>query len=152
MPTIFVIAGCNGAGKTTLCKTLLPDVLEVKEFVNADEIARGLSPFNPEGAAFSAGRIMLKRIQELAKEKTDFAIETTLSSKTYQSIFKQLRSKGYEIVLIFVYLESVQDAMKRVATRVKERGHNIPGEVIKRRYGRGLMNLKKYTSIWRTDG
>lgn len=143
MPTIYVIAGCNGAGKTTLCKTLLPDYLKVKEFVNADEIARGLSPFNPEGAAFAAGRIMLERIHELASEKKDFAIETTLSSKTYEQMFRRLQSNGYEIVLLFVFVDSVQEAIRRVAARVKDGGHNIPLETIKRRYERGLRNLRK---------
>jgi predicted ABC-type ATPase len=142
MPTLFVIAGCNGAGKTTLSKNLLPDYLGVKEFVNADEIARGLSPFNPEGAAFSAGRIMLQRIDELAKDRKDFAIETTLSTKTFELLFKELKSKRYEIVLLFVYLGSSKEAIKRVQKRVKEGGHNIPREIIERRYIRGLNNLR----------
>jgi len=148
MPTLFVIAGCNGAGKTTLSKNLLPEYLGVKEFVNADEIARGLSPFNPEGVAFTAGRIMLERIHELAKEKKDFAIETTLSSKSYESLFKELKAKRYEIILLFVYLSSSKEAIKRVAKRVSEGGHNIPKEIIERRYERGLKNFKEvYLSI-----
>ncbi len=148
MPTLFVIAGCNGAGKTTLSKNLLPEYLGVKEFVNADEIARGLSPFNPEGVAFTAGRIMLERIQELARERKDFAIETTLATKTYESLFKELKAMRYEIVLLFVYLDSPKEALKRVAKRVKEGGHNIPKEIIERRYERGLKNFKEiYLSI-----
>ncbi len=151
MPTLFVIAGCNGAGKTTLSKNLLPEYLGVKEFVNADEIARGLSPFNPEGVAFTAGRIMLERIQELAKEKKDFAIETTLATKTYESLFKELKAKRYEIVLLFVYLNSSKEAIKRVAKRVSEGGHNIPKEIIERRYERGLKNFREiYLNL--TDG
>ncbi len=148
MPTLFVIAGCNGAGKTTLSKNLLPEYLGVKEFVNADEIARGLSPFNPEGVAFTAGRIMMERIQELARERKDFAIETTLATKTYESLFKELKAMRYEIVLLFVYLDSPKEALKRVAKRVKEGGHNIPKEIIERRYERGLKNFKEiYLSI-----
>jgi predicted ABC-type ATPase len=141
MPTLYVIAGCNGAGKTTLSKNLLPEYLGVKEFVNADEIARGLSPFNAEGVAFAAGRIMLERIHELANEGADFAIETTLSSQTYASLFKELKAKGYKIFLLFVYLRSVNEALKRVKQRVKNGGHNIPEGVIERRYNRGLKNL-----------
>jgi predicted ABC-type ATPase len=143
MPTLFVIAGCNGAGKTTLSKNLLPEYLGVKEFVNADEIARGLSPFNPEGVAFTAGRIMLERIRELAKEKIDFAIETTLASRTYESLFKALKAEKYKIVLLFVFLSSSKEAIRRVKIRVDEGGHNIPREVIERRYERGLKNFKE---------
>lgn len=138
MPTLFVIAGCNGAGKTTLSKNLLPDYLGVKEFVNADEIARGLSPFNPEGVAFAAGRIMLERIRGLAADKTDFAIETTLATKVYAPLFKELRQKKYEIVLLFVYLSSTKEAIRRVKKRVSMGGHNIPKEVVERRFKRGL--------------
>lgn len=142
MPQLFVIAGCNGAGKTTLCQALLPNYLGVKEFVNADEIARGLSPFNPGEAAFAAGRIMLQRIRELSKEGIDFAIETTLSSKTYQPLFKQLKTEyDYEIILMFVYLSSAEEAVKRVSVRVQEGGHGLPASVIRRRYKRGLKNL-----------
>ncbi len=148
MPTLYVIAGCNGAGKTTLSKNLLPDYLGVKEFVNADEIARGLSPFNAEGVAFAAGRIMLERIRELANERADFAIETTLSTLSYASLFRDLKTKGYEIFLLFVYLQNVNEALKRVRQRVKSGGHNIPEDVIERRYNRGLKNLTKtYLSI-----
>lgn len=138
MPTLFVIAGCNGAGKTTLSKNLLPTYMGVREFVNADEIARGLSPFNPEGVAFTAGRIMLERIRELAGDKVDFAIETTLATKTYELLFKELKNNKYKIVLLFVYLGSYKEAIKRVKKRVSKGGHNIPTEVIERRYERGL--------------
>ena len=148
MPTLFVIAGCNGAVKTTLSKNLLPEYLGVKEFVNADEIARGLSPFNPEGVAFTAGRIMLERIQELAKEKKDFAIETTLATKTYESLFKELQSDGYDIILLFFFLNSFEMAKERVRKRVEQGGHSIPLEVIERRYSRGIQNLvNSYISI-----
>ncbi|HWB63119.1 MAG TPA: hypothetical protein VG603_06385 [Chitinophagales bacterium] len=102
MPTMYVIAGCNGAGKTTLSKNLLPGYLGVKEFVNADEIARGLSPFNPNGVAFMAGRIMLERIRELADENEDFAIETTLSTRSYAQLIKDLK-KGATKYFYFLY-------------------------------------------------
>jgi len=138
MPTLYVIAGCNGAGETTLSKNLLPNFLGVKEFVNADEIARGLSPFNAESVAFAAGRIMLKRIHELIAEKKDFAIETTLASKSYVPLFRRMKKGGYEIFFLFVYLQSIKEAIKRVQQRVKEGGHSIPEDVIIRRYNRGL--------------
>ncbi len=143
MPNLFVIAGCNGAGKTTLSKQLLPEHLKIKEFVNADEIAKGISPFNPEGVAFTAGRVMLERIAELAKNKVDFAIETTLATKTYEHLFKKMKANGYEIILLFVYLSSHKEAEKRVSARVKKGGHNIAPEVIKRRYERGLKNFRE---------
>jgi predicted ABC-type ATPase len=141
MPTLYVIAGCNGAGKTTLSKNLLPGHLGVIEFVNADEIARGLSPFNPEGVAFSAGRIMLQRIDELIAEQKNFAIETTLSTRSYAPLFKELQKNGYQIFLLFVYMQNVNEAKRRVNQRVKEGGHNIPENVIERRFIRGLKNL-----------
>lgn len=143
MPTLYVIAGCNGAGKTTLSKNILPGYLGIKEFVNADEIARGLSPFNPEGAAFTAGRIMLERIHTLVKEKEDFAIETTLSTLSYAPLFKELHKKGYEVFLLFVCIPNVSEAIKRVKQRVKEGGHHIPDNIVKRRFERGLKNLSK---------
>ena len=141
MPTLYVIAGCNGAGKTTLSKKLLPEYLGVKEFVNADEIARGLSPFNAEGVAFSAGRITLERIRELVAEGTDFAIETTLATRSYASLFKELKAKGYKIFILFVYLHHIDEAIKRVKQKVKHGGHNIPQNIIERRFERGLKNL-----------
>ena len=139
---MIVLAGCNGAGKTTLSKRLLPKFLEVKEFVNADEIARGLSPYNPEGASFAAGRIMLERIRSLAVEQIDFAIETTLSTKTYASLFLELKERGYSIILIFVFLDSAEEAKTRVRKRVESGGHGISAEIVERRYKRGTENFK----------
>jgi predicted ABC-type ATPase len=147
MPDLYIISGPNGAGKTTAAKTILPETLGIKEFVNADEIARGLSPFNPEGASFEAGRIMLNRIHQLFKEKKSFSIETTLSSKTYLPLIKEMKQKGYTITLIFLWLRNVEIAKYRVAKRVSEGGHNIPVDVIERRYKRGLLNLEKYLSL-----
>jgi predicted ABC-type ATPase len=129
MSKLYIIAGCNGAGKTTASYTILPEILDCREFVNADEIAKGLSPFQPEKVAFEAGRIMLHRIQELINGKVDFAFETTLSSKTYLHTIKQAKSTGYEIVLIFFWLESVELAKSRVRKRVSEGGHNIPEDI-----------------------
>lgn len=141
MPNLYIIAGCNGAGKTTASYTVLPELLNCNEFVNADNIAAGLSPFNPESVALEAGRIMLQRIDELLSRGVDFAFETTLSTRSYVSLVKRARQKGYEVTLLFFWLSSPQMAMERVAKRVSRGGHNIPVDVIERRYYRGIRNL-----------
>ncbi len=138
---LYVIAGCNGAGKTTASFTILPDILECKEFVNADEIARGLSPFQPEKVSFEAGRIMLNRINELLNEKVSFAFETTLSTKSYKNTIIEAKKCGYQITLLFFWLQSIGLAQERVKTRVSEGGHNIDNDIISRRYIRGIVNL-----------
>jgi predicted ABC-type ATPase len=141
MPTLYIIAGPNGAGKTTASYTLLPDMLDCREFVNADEIARGLSPFNPESMAFEAGRIMLQRIEQLVKSKSTFAFETTLSTRSYTDLVSRCQLAGYHVVLIFLWLNSPELAIERVKSRVAKGGHNIPEDVIRRRYERGLKNF-----------
>lgn len=134
-------AGCNGAGKTTASFTILPEMLNCKEFVNADSIAAGLSPFNPESVALEAGRLMLSRIRELMKAGVDFAFETTLATRSYVSLVKAAQQVGYKATLLFIWLDSPQTAIQRVADRVAEGGHNIPEDVITRRYHRGIFNL-----------
>lgn len=141
MPNLYIVAGCNGAGKTTASYNILPEILNCREFVNADSIAVGLSPFNPESVAFAAGRIMLQRIHQLIQDKQDFAFETTLSTRSYVSLIKFAREAGYEISLLFLWLESPELAKQRVAERVSKGGHNIPAEVIDRRFYRGIQNL-----------
>ncbi|MEO0059254.1 MAG: hypothetical protein RLZZ312_901 [Bacteroidota bacterium] len=138
---LYIIAGCNGAGKTTASFTILPEILDCKEFVNADEIAKGLSPFQPERVAFESGRIMLKRINELLDSNENFAFETTLATKSYKSKIIEAQSKNYKVTLLFFWLQNVDLAIERVKTRVKEGGHNIEKEVIRRRYTRGIQNL-----------
>ena len=140
---LYIIAGCNGAGKTTASFTILPEILECKEFVNADEIAKGLSPFQPEKVSFEAGRIMLERIDTLLKLNANFAFETTLSTKSYKHRILQAKEKGYSIKLLFFWLPSIEMAINRVAIRVSEGGHHIPADVIARRYSRGIENLFK---------
>lgn len=140
---IYIIAGCNGAGKTTASYTILPEILDCKEFVNADNIALGLSPFQPEKVAFEAGRIMLERIEFLLKQNESFAIETTLATKSYKSKLIQAIAEGYSIKLLFFWLPTVEMAINRVAIRVSEGGHNIPTDIIERRYLRGIENLFK---------
>lgn len=141
MPKLYIIAGCNGADKTTASITILPEILKCREFVNADSIAAGLSPFNPEGAALQAGRLMLQRIHQFIEEKIDFAFETTLSTRSYVSLVKLARSKGYEVNLLYFWLISPEFAKQRVAKRVSKGGHNISDEIIERRYYRGISNL-----------
>lgn len=138
---LYIIAGCNGAGKTTASFTILPEILNCKEFVNADEIAKGLSPFQPEKVSFEAGRIMLERISDLLDSNENFAFETTLASKSYKSKIFLAKEKGYNVTLLFFWLQNVNLAIERVKTRVLEGGHNIEVEVIKRRYKNGIKNL-----------
>lgn len=138
---LYIISGCNGAGKTTASYTVLPKILECKEFVNADEIAKGLSPFNPESVAFEAGRLMLQRIDDLLEGNVTFAIETTLATKSYVNLVRRAQSMGYFVHLIFFWLESPELAINRVAERVSKGGHNIPQDVIRRRYVAGIANL-----------
>jgi predicted ABC-type ATPase len=138
---LYIISGCNGAGKTTASYTVLPEVLQCKEFVNADEIARGLSPFNPEGMAIEAGRLMLKRISELIREEESFSIETTLATRSYARLIQQTQAQGYKVSLIYFWLNSPELAIGRVRRRVSEGGHDIPEEVIRRRYQAGIDNL-----------
>jgi predicted ABC-type ATPase len=140
-PKLYIIAGCNGAGKTTASFSVLPQALQCPEFVNADEIARGLSPFHPEDVAVEAGRLMLQRIDFLLSKHSSFAIETTLATRSYHRLVRRAQQQGYKVVLLFFWLESPQMAERRVAKRVMEGGHNIPKDVIHRRYWLGLNNL-----------
>ncbi len=141
MPTLYIISGCNGAGKTTASYTILPEILDCREYVNADAIAAGLSPFQPETVAFEAGRLMLDRIEYLIRQGVDFAIETTLSTKSYVQTINKCRDLGYEIVLIYFWLPSTDLAIERIKERVERGGHHIPDDVVRRRYKRGLENL-----------
>jgi len=138
---LYIISGPNGAGKTTASYTVLPKILRCKEFVNADEIARGLSPFNPESVAIEAGRLMLKRINELLQRNVSFSIETTLSTRSYFRLVEKAHSQGYDVTLLYFWLKSPQQAIERVAERVAKGGHNIPNDTIIRRYWEGLDNL-----------
>lgn len=140
-PKLYIIAGCNGAGKTTASMTVLPEILNCREFVNADEIAKGLSPFNPEEVAIEAGKIMLQRINQLLIANKTFAIETTLATRSYRNLVSKAKELGYEVVLLFFWLPSPLQAEQRVATRVASGGHDIPKEVINQRYWRGIQNL-----------
>lgn len=150
--SLYIISGCNGAGKTTASYTVLPEILNCREFVNADEIAKGLSPFNPESVAIEAGRLMLRRIEELLNRNESFSIETTLSTKSYINLVRKAQKKGYHVHLIFFWLETPDLAVQRVAERVSKGGHNIPNDVILRRYKAGICNLfnifMKEVDLW----
>lgn len=141
MPNLYIISGANGSGKTTTALTLLPKILYIVEYVNADEIAKGISPFNPESVAIQAGKIMLKRLAYLADEGFDFAFETTLSSRNYRRFIINCKNRGYLINLVYFWISSPELAILRVKRRVESGGHHIPETVIRRRYDRGLINL-----------
>ena len=138
---LYIISGCNGAGKTTASYTVLPEILDCREFVNADEIARGLSPFNPDSMAIEAGRLMLKRIEELLCRNETFSIETTLATRSYLNLVQRAQAKGYTVRLLFFWLNSPELALQRVAERVSKGGHNIPEPIVRRRYVAGINNL-----------
>jgi predicted ABC-type ATPase len=141
MPNLYIIAGCNGAGKTTASFTVLPEMLHCDIFINADEIARGLSPLKPELSSIEAGRLMLKKINDYIPLQKDFAFETTLSSRTFRNTILKSKKAGYETTLLFFWLNSVELAYERVETRVLEGGHHVPKHVIARRYYAGIKNL-----------
>ena len=147
-PQVIVIAGPNGAGKSTLAPMLLRDKLDLPQFVNADTISVGLSAFNPQTVAFEAGRVMLKRLDDLALERENFAFESTLAARSHLPRLSRLQNSGYEFHLVFLWLRSVELAIERVAQRVRNGGHSIPTDIIRRRYHRGLTNLfSRYMSL-----
>ncbi|MDD5362716.1 MAG: zeta toxin family protein [Ignavibacteria bacterium] len=141
MKRIYFIAGCNGAGKTTVSITLFPELLDCTEYVNADSIAKGISPFNPDSVSFVSGRLMIDRINNLLAAGLDFAVETTLTTLSYTSLFKECVKSGYKIILIFFWLNNSRLAIKRISERVKNGGHHVPDEIVIRRYFKGINNL-----------
>lgn len=142
-PTLYMIAGPNGAGKTTTALRLLPGFLSMHEFVNADEIGRGLNPLNPDGQAILAGRLMLQRIDTLIAAGKSFAFETTGASHAFAEKMRRAKTAGYNLGLVYLWLPDATFAKSRVKLRVTQGGHNIPEDAIERRYSRGLHNLLK---------
>lgn len=138
MPRLYIISGCNGAGKTTASYSLLPEMLDCKEFVNSDEFAKGLSPFDPSKASIQASRYMLMKIRYLLKKGSDFAVETTLATRTLVKIVKTAQAAGYTVTLLYFWLKSPDLAVERVRARVEAGGHNIPEDTIRRRYNTGI--------------
>lgn len=153
MPHLIIIAGPNGAGKSTTAPALLKDALSIENFVNADVIAQGLCAYQPEKAAIDAGRIMLKRIHQLALEQTNFAFETTLASRTFAQWIPRLKTQGYQFYLMFLWLQDAELAVLRVKERIKMGGHSVPKETIRRRYKAGLKNFfnlyAPIADVWR---
>ena len=140
-PTIYVIAGCNGAGKTTFAREFLPKEVKCLRFLNADEIARGLSPFDPRASAVQAGRLLLTQVEHCLRRRETFALESTLSGRTYIRLFRRALELGYEIELYYLWLASPSQAIARVKQRVKQGGHHVPSPDIRRRFKRSLIHL-----------
>jgi len=140
----YIIAGPNGAGKTTFAKAFLPEEASCLNYVNADLIAEGLSPFKPESVAIESGKLLLKKIDHLVEKKESFAFETTLSGLNYIRRIEIWKNQGYEVVLFFLTLPNEEMAVRRVKLRVAEGGHNIPENVIKRRYQKGWHNFQNH--------
>ena len=143
-PQVYIIAGPNGSGKTTFATEFLPEYADRPEFINADEIARGLSRFSPDAVALRAGRILLEQIESYAARKIDFAFETTLSGTSHLLRLKNLRGQGYRVHLFFLWIPDVRLSLARVASRVKMGGHNIAEKVVRRRFYRGLQNFFRH--------
>ena len=143
MPYLYIISGCNGAGKTTASYTILPEMLGCKEFVNSDEIAKGISPFNADNiaVAIEASRIMYKRIRELISSQKTFALETTLASRSIARLLLGAQEKGYYVTLLYFWLNTPDLAVERVKNRVASGGHNVTETTVRRRYDTGIDNL-----------
>ena len=139
----YIIAGPNGSGKTTFAKKFLPEYAKCTNFVNADLIAQGLSPFSPRIAAMKAGRLVLGQIRDFAEKNIDFAFETTLAGKSYVLLLKELKKRGYEVHLFFLWIPSTELALARIKERVAEGGHDVPVQDVRRRFHRGMQNLFK---------
>ncbi len=141
LPTIYLIAGCNGAGKTTFAKEFLPKEVKCLRFLNADEIARGLSPLKPSAGAVRAARLLLTQVAECLRRRETFALESTLSGKTYIRVFRRARQLDYEIELHYLWLSSPAQAIARVRQRVQQGGHHVAAADIRRRFKRSLVHL-----------
>jgi len=145
---LYIIAGPNGAGKTTFARTFLPKYADCKNFINADLIAQGMSPFSPEAAAMRAGRLMLSEIRFFAQRRATFAFETTLSGRSYLRLIRQLKRQGYKVHFFFLAVKTVDVALSRVRDRVLKGGHDVPETVIRRRFSRSIRNfLSEYRAI-----
>ncbi len=140
-PNVYIIAGPNGAGKTTFAKEFLPNYADCKNFINADLIAQGMSPFSPQAVAFRAGRLMLEEIDLSAKRRESFGFETTLSGRSYLTLIRDLKKRGYDVHFYFLWVPTVELALTRVRARVLEGGHDVPEGVVRRRFDRSIRNF-----------
>lgn len=149
---VYVVAGPNGAGKTTFAREFLPNYAKCPNFVNADLIAQGLSPFQPRSAAIKAGKLVLKSIDEYAAAGVDFGFETTLSGRTHLALFRKLAAKGYKVHLFFLWVPAPGLSLMRIKNRVSDGGHDVPGEDVLRRFARSLNNFfgtyKNMVATW----
>jgi len=141
-PTIYLIAGCNGAGKTTFAKEFLPKEVKCLRFLNADEIARGLSPLDPSAGAVKAARLLLREIHEAIRRGKTFGLESTISGLTYVRLLREAQAHGYMVKLFYLWLPSADVAVRRVRERVRKGGHDVPALDVRRRYARSLRNLR----------
>jgi predicted ABC-type ATPase len=146
MSDVFIIAGPNGAGKTTFANTIFQETFGIRDFINADEISRGLSPFNPQSVSLESGRLMLQRIKQLKERGTDFAFETTLSTKSYLPLVGEMRASGYSVTLIFIWLINADFAKSRVRKRYAGGGHFVADDIVERRYKRGMEMLPRFVA------
>ena len=148
-PNVYIIAGPNGAGKTTFAREFLPQYVQCKNFINADFIAQGLSPFSPQAAGLRAGRLVLEQILNFSTRKMDFGFESTLSGKTYYSLLKQLKGRGYSLHLFFLWVPGVELSLARIKERVAKGGHDVPQADVRRRFRRSFSNfLKLYEPLF----
>ena len=144
MPRLYIIAGPNGSGKTTFAKEFLPHYAHCPNFVNADLIALGLAPFSPVTVSIKAGKLLLGQIKEFIDRRADFAFESTLAGRTYISLIKAVRQRGYSVTILFLWMPDVKLARARIKQRVKDGGHDVPFEDVKRRFGRSRINFLKF--------
>ncbi len=140
-PSAYIIAGPNGAGKTTFAREFLPNYADCRNFINADLIAEGLSPFSPEAASVRAGRLMLEEIQLSMRRRADFGLETTLSGRSYLNLVRRLRERGYAAHFFYLWVPNVELALSRIRERVSRGGHDVPEAVVRRRFGRSIRNF-----------
>jgi predicted ABC-type ATPase len=147
-PNVYIIAGPNGAGKTTFAQEFLPRYADCKNFVNADLIAKGVSPFSPESAAFRAGRLMFDEMEQLVKRNQNFGFETTLSGRTHLNLIRDLKARGYTVHLFYLWVPTVDLALSRVKDRVSKGGHDVPALDVRRRFERSIRNFfRDYCSL-----
>jgi predicted ABC-type ATPase len=144
MPKLYIIAGPNGAGKTTFAKEFLPKYAKCSNFINADLIALGLSPFSPSAVSIKAGKLLLGQIKEFVEQRKDFAFESTLAGRTYISLINEMRNKGYSVTIFFLWVPDVRLARERIKQRVKDGGHDVPYKDVKRRFERSRSNFLEY--------